>query len=104
MYSKLRLYARFLKATYLKLHSVLGNRCWGHPLGSSAILETIATVLGISRGFVPPSVNCENLDPECGFLRVVRSARAQRIQVALKNSFSLGNRNTSLIFQGYQYP
>jgi 3-oxoacyl-[acyl-carrier-protein] synthase II len=76
----------------------------GHPLGASAILETIATVLGISRGFVPPSANCENLDPECGFLGVMRSAREQRIHVALKNSFSLGNRNTSLVFQEYQYP
>lgn len=76
----------------------------GHPLGTSAMLETVATVLGISEGFIPPSVNCENLDPECGFLRVVTSARPDRIRVALKNSFSLGNRNTSLVLQEYPPP
>jgi len=76
----------------------------GHSLGASAVLEAVATVLAISEGVIPPSANCTNLDPECSFLDVVTSARKERVQVALKNSFSLGNRNTTLIFRKYWLP
>ncbi len=37
----------------------------GHPLGASAILEVIATLLAMKEGFVPPSINCEEPDPDC---------------------------------------
>jgi len=73
----------------------------GHPLGASAAIETIATVLGMDGDFIPPSINCSHVDPACEGLRIVGSSEGATINVAMKNSFSMGNRNTTLILRRY---
>jgi len=73
----------------------------GHALGASAAIETIATVLAIEGGFVPPSLNCANLDPRCGGLRIAHTAESAPISIAMKNSFSMGNRNTTIMIRNY---
>jgi nodulation protein E len=37
----------------------------GHALGASGSLELIAVIEAIRRGIVPPTINIEELDPEC---------------------------------------
>jgi 3-oxoacyl-[acyl-carrier-protein] synthase II len=49
------------------IKSMLGQ----HGAGSSA-LQVVAACLTLRRGTVPPTINCENPDPECGPIRVVR--------------------------------
>lgn len=71
----------------------------GHAFGASAIIESTACILAITHGFVPPSVNCDNLDPEMGDIWVSKYPIRKSIRVILKNSSSFGNRYTSLVWR-----
>jgi 3-oxoacyl-(acyl-carrier-protein) synthase len=37
----------------------------GHALGASGSLELVAVIEAVRRGIVPPTINIEELDPEC---------------------------------------
>ena len=69
----------------------------GHLLGAAGALETIATVLAIYEGVVPPTINLD--DPEDGLLDVAtQKPRHMEVPVALNNSFGFGGHNVALIF------
>ncbi|HEX6870967.1 MAG TPA: beta-ketoacyl-ACP synthase II [Micromonosporaceae bacterium] len=69
----------------------------GHLLGAAGALESIATILAISDGVVPPTINLD--DPEEGLLDVASpKARHMEIPAALNNSFGFGGHNVALIF------
>jgi 3-oxoacyl-[acyl-carrier-protein] synthase II len=69
----------------------------GHLLGAAGALESIATVLAVREGVVPPTINLD--DPEDGLLDVaVYKPRHMEIPAALNNSFGFGGHNVALIF------
>lgn len=71
----------------------------GHLLGGAGAVEGILTVLALKEKWIPPNVNYETPDPDCG-LRIIRKAeRADRMTVALSNSFGFGGANATLAFQ-----
>lgn len=68
----------------------------GHLLGAAGAVETIATILAIRDGVIPPTINLD--DPEDGLLDVsAHKARHVDIPVALNNSFGFGGHNVALI-------
>jgi len=68
----------------------------GHLLGAAGAVETIATILAIRDGVVPPTINLD--DPEDGLLDVAaHKARPMDIPVALNNSFGFGGHNVALL-------
>ncbi|AFY35456.1 beta-ketoacyl-ACP synthase II [Calothrix sp. PCC 7507] len=73
----------------------------GHLLGGSGGIEAVATVLAIAHDQIPPTINIENLDPECDLDYVPNSSRAQKIDVALSNSFGFGGHNVTLALKKY---
>jgi 3-oxoacyl-[acyl-carrier-protein] synthase II len=69
----------------------------GHLLGAAGALESIATILSIYHGIVPPTINLD--DPEDGLMDVAaHKARHMEIPAALNNSFGFGGHNAALIF------
>jgi 3-oxoacyl-[acyl-carrier-protein] synthase II len=69
----------------------------GHLLGAAGALESIATILAIRDGVVPPTINLD--DPEEGLLDVAaQKARHMEVPAALNNSFGFGGHNVALIF------
>ena len=71
----------------------------GHLLGGAGAVEGILTVLALATGWLPPNVNYETPDPQCD-LRIVRAAtRAERLRVAVSNSFGFGGANAVLVFR-----
>ncbi|MBX6750822.1 MAG: beta-ketoacyl-[acyl-carrier-protein] synthase family protein [Micromonosporaceae bacterium] len=69
----------------------------GHLLGAAGALESVATVLAVRDGVVPPTINLD--DPEEGLLDVAAGKpRYQPIPAALNNSFGFGGHNVALIF------
>jgi 3-oxoacyl-[acyl-carrier-protein] synthase II len=71
----------------------------GHLLGGAGAVEGILTVLALKEKRIPPNANYETPDPDCG-LRIVREAeRADRLTVALSNSFGFGGANATLAFR-----
>ena len=73
----------------------------GHLLGGSEGIEAVATVLAIANDQIPPTINLENPDPECDLDYVPNHSRAQKVDVALSNSFGFGGHNVTLAFKKY---
>jgi len=65
----------------------------GHALGASGALELIAVIEAIRRGIVPPTINIEELDPECDLDVTPGCARARPIRTAVSNAFAFGGTN-----------
>ncbi|HYW21794.1 MAG TPA: beta-ketoacyl-ACP synthase II [Nodularia sp. (in: cyanobacteria)] len=73
----------------------------GHLLGGSGGIEAVATVLAIAHDQIPPTINLENPDPECDLDYVSHTSRAQKVAIALSNSFGFGGHNVTLAFKKY---
>jgi nodulation protein E len=68
----------------------------GHAMGASGAIELVATVLAITRGMAPPTINYSEPDPECDLDYVPNHARPMRIDAAISNSFAFGGLNAVL--------
>jgi 3-oxoacyl-[acyl-carrier-protein] synthase II len=71
----------------------------GHLLGAAGAVEAIACLLTMRDGVIPPTVNLETPDPECGFDFVPGEAREVSVRVAMTNSFGFGGHNATLILR-----
>ncbi|MDR0361186.1 MAG: beta-ketoacyl-[acyl-carrier-protein] synthase family protein [Planctomycetota bacterium] len=72
----------------------------GHAMGAAAALELAGNLPAFDDGLVHPSVNIDNLDPECALPRLVvnETARADRpVRVILNNSFGMLGINSALV-------
>ena len=65
----------------------------GHALGASGSLELIAVIEAIRRGIVPPTMNIEEIDPECDLDVTPNCARERPIRAAVSNAFAFGGTN-----------
>ncbi|MFT4086509.1 MAG: KasA/KasB family beta-ketoacyl-ACP synthase [Gordonia sp. (in: high G+C Gram-positive bacteria)] len=71
----------------------------GHSIGAVGALEAVLTIKAVEDSVIPPTLNLENLDPECGDIDVVHGeARRGQIDYALSNSFGFGGHNVALAF------
>jgi len=71
----------------------------GHLLGAAGGVEAIYTLLAISRGIIPPTINYNTPDPECDLDYIPNQAREVKITTAISNSFGLGGTNAVLVFK-----
>jgi 3-oxoacyl-[acyl-carrier-protein] synthase II len=74
----------------------------GHTLGASAAIESVACVQAIRTGWLHPTINQENPDPDCDLDYVPNTARQADVKVALKNSFGFGGQNACLVFKRFE--
>lgn len=98
------------KAETLAIKTVFGERAGripisatkslhGHSLGAAGAIEACATALSIRDGFIPPTANLENPDPDCDLDYVPNAERRQTISCALSNSFGFGGINAALVLK-----
>ncbi len=73
----------------------------GHLMGASGAVGAISTVMTISTGWVPPTINYRVPDPECDLDYVPNRAREVPVSGALCNSFGFGGHNAVLVFKKY---
>ena len=71
----------------------------GHLLGGAGGIESVFTVLALHHQISPPTINIFNQDAECDLDYCANTARAMKIDVALKNNFGFGGTNGSLVFK-----
>jgi 3-oxoacyl-[acyl-carrier-protein] synthase II len=70
----------------------------GHSLGATGAIEAAITALAIQRGWVPPTLNLESVDPECDLPYVVGEGDDREVRFAISNSFGFGGINAALVF------
>jgi 3-oxoacyl-[acyl-carrier-protein] synthase II len=71
----------------------------GHCLGAAGGVEGALTALAVKEGRIPPTINLDDLDPECvGVDHVANEARDADIRVAVSNAFGFGGHNAILVF------
>jgi len=71
----------------------------GHLLGGAGGLEAGITVLALVNQQLPPTINLDNVDPECRLDYVPNKAIPHTFDVALSNSFGFGGINATLIMR-----
>jgi 3-oxoacyl-[acyl-carrier-protein] synthase II len=71
----------------------------GHSMGASGALESVASVLAIRDGFVPPTINLDNPDPECDLDYVAHKGIAMELRAVVKNSMGFGGQNAVVVFK-----
>lgn len=69
----------------------------GHLIGAAGAVEFIVTVLSIRAGYVHPTINLDNPDPECDLDYVPHVGRRHEIGIAMTNSLAFGGHNASLV-------
>jgi len=70
----------------------------GHTMAAAGGLEAAATVLALTHGLVPATVNLTVIDPDVPFDCVPRVPREVSLGAALSNSFGFGGQNVTLAF------
>jgi len=73
----------------------------GHLLGGAGGLEAGIAVLSLINQVIPPTINLDNVDPECKLDYVPNKAISHRFDVALSNSFGFGGINATLIMRSW---
>ena len=72
----------------------------GHTLGACGALEAWISIQMLREGWFAPTINLEQVDPQCGELDYIRgAARHMRCDYVMSNNFAFGGINTSLIFK-----
>ena len=71
----------------------------GHAIGAAGAIEGAVSVLAMKKGFVPPTANFTDIDPECDLDVVQNKARERRVRCVLSNSFAFGGMNAVLAFR-----
>jgi 3-oxoacyl-[acyl-carrier-protein] synthase II len=70
----------------------------GHLLGAAGGVELIATIYQMLNNTIHPSINIENLDPECEIENIVMNESIEfKINKAISNSFGFGGHNCALV-------
>ncbi|MEZ4797056.1 MAG: beta-ketoacyl-ACP synthase II [Flavobacteriaceae bacterium] len=73
----------------------------GHLLGAAGAIESIASILAIEHGIIPPTINHttvdENIDPELNL--TLNKAQKRDIKIAMSNTFGFGGHNACVLFK-----
>jgi 3-oxoacyl-[acyl-carrier-protein] synthase II len=69
----------------------------GHPQGASGAAGVVTTAMALSRGFIPPTANLTDPDPECDMDFIPLRGRAAEPAAALCNCLGFGSKNSALV-------
>jgi 3-oxoacyl-[acyl-carrier-protein] synthase II len=73
----------------------------GHLLGAAGAIEAIACVKALETGWVPPTINTENIEPEFNdlFNFPLGKAVKKELNYAMSNTFGFGGHIASVLIR-----
>ena len=74
----------------------------GHTMGAAGAISSLAAVLGIRDGIVPPTLNLETPDPNCDLDFVPLKARSYPHSTVLINAFGFGGHNACVVIRKFE--
>lgn len=73
----------------------------GHMLGAAGAVEAIASVLALKNGIVPPTINLDEVEPECDLNYTPNIPVKADLTVAMSDSLGFGGHNGCIVFRKY---
>ena len=102
------------KSEILAIENVFGENAYnlnisstksmtGHLLGAAGAIESIASIISINEGFIPPTINHFNHDDEINqkLNLTLNKSQKKEVKIAISNTFGFGGHNTSIVFKKY---
>ena len=74
----------------------------GHLLGAAGGIEAIISILAIHDGFLPPTINLKEPDPECDLDYIPNVGRKKDIDYAISNALGFGGHNGALVIKKFK--
>jgi 3-oxoacyl-[acyl-carrier-protein] synthase II len=74
----------------------------GHSMGAASALASAACALALTEGFIPPTINHRETDPECGLDCVPNEARPAELNVVQNNALAFAGNNAVLVLGRYR--
>ena len=76
----------------------------GHTMGAAGVLELTGNLPAFEDGYVHPTINLDEIDPECRLNRLVANTpeRLDKVNIIMNNSFGMFGINSVLIVRKYQ--
>ena len=74
----------------------------GHLLGAAGAVAAIAAVGSIRDGWIPPTINYHEPDPDCDLDYTPNVKRKLRVDTAMINGFGFGGQNAVAIFRRFE--
>ena len=73
----------------------------GHLLGAAGAAEAIICIKAIETGWIPPTINTQQIDPEMpqGLQVVMGTKMKKDINVAMSNTFGFGGHNATVVMK-----
>ena len=71
----------------------------GHMLGAAGAVEAVACVLALKNGVVPPTVNLDEVDPECDLNYTPNRPVEASLTIAVSDSLGFGGHNGCVAFR-----
>ena len=73
----------------------------GHLLGAAGAAEAVATVMALKHGIVPPTINLDEIDPECDLDYTPNVPVEAPLTMAISDSLGFGGHNGCIAFRKY---
>lgn len=74
----------------------------GHTLGACGAIEAWICTHLLNEGWLPPTINLEEVDPRCAPLDYLTGVRETPLEYVMSNNFAFGGINTSLILKKWK--
>ena len=84
-----------------KAHISSTKAATGHMLGAAGAAEAIATVLALKNGIVPPTINLDEIEPECDLDYTPNVPVKAELTMAVSDSLGFGGHNGCVAFRKY---
>ncbi len=84
----------------LNVHSI--KSMVGHLLGAAGAVESIAAILTIKHGIVPPTINYNEKDPDCDLNYTPNVAVKRDVKTVLSDNSGFGGHNAAIVFKRFE--
>ncbi len=76
----------------------------GHLLGAAGAMESVAVIMAINHGIIPPTINHKEKDPNIDerLNLTLHKAQQREVKAGLSNTFGFGGHNASVIFKKFE--
>jgi 3-oxoacyl-[acyl-carrier-protein] synthase II len=85
----------------MKIPSSSTKSMIGHPQGASGAMGVAVSALSLKNGYLPPTINMENPDPECDMDYISNEGKENSVKIAISNCISFGSKNSALVLKKF---